>query len=211
MIFCIGRFSCCTSRSGPCERSFCCFCQRKSSAINHSSRDRRTRLLTRSSASSARTAKCKHDRRFHTPSFLLRQRKKWGNHLNSCWRFQFSPETYRTKWELRKRVCRSLTIAFCMDLHTSGHRIRRWVEQLSSTTRDSFWCSDSACDWFEPKRKCQVKFIDLIMHGPSINVDCTYDSLPTRDQFHLACRVVDISIGRADGSVLRRTVTVDGT
>jgi hypothetical protein len=129
MTSCIGRSSCCTSRSAPYGRSSCCFCWSQA-AVDQSFNQPQALYsspLTRNSASSARTEKCTHDHRFHTPSSLLLLHMKWDNHLNSCWRFQFSPETCRTKWELQKRVCRSSKIASCMDLHTNVHRIRRWV------------------------------------------------------------------------------------
>lgn len=107
--------------------------------------------FTRNSASSVHTAMYKHVHRFHTQSFLLRQHTKWDSRLNSCWRFQFSPVTYRRKLELRKRVCRNSMIAFCTGLHIIVHRIHKSVELHANKIHDSFSCFDSACDSFGPR------------------------------------------------------------
>lgn len=37
----------------------------------------------------------------------------------------------------------------------------------------------------------------------------TYDALPTREQLHLTCGIVDVAIGCANGTVLWCTVTID--
>lgn len=113
----------------------------------------------------------------------------WGNHLNSCWRFQFSPEPYKTKSALQKRVCRSLTIAFYRRSRTSGRPIRRWAEQRASKIRDSFWCFDSVSYSFVPvdetisfspvqkfvhfirHRRCFSEYLQLPAHTWSISSD----------------------------------------
>lgn len=152
---------------------------------------------------------CRHVRHYHTQFSLLRWHTMWGNHLNSCRRFQFSPVPCKTKSELRKRVCRSLKIAFYKRSRTSDRLIRRWVVRLASKTRDSFWCSDNVSYWFEPVDgaiKEQSSMTASVTSDLSRN---TYDSLPTRGQLHLTRWIVDVSIRSADRTVLRRAVTVD--
>ena len=58
-----------------------------------------------------------------------------------------------------------------------------------------------------------IKFLRVhwTYHHPSINVCFTYYSLPTRDQFHLTCWVIDVAIGRTNWPILWSTVTVHGT
>lgn len=83
--------------------------------------------LTRSWASSVHIVMNKHVHHFHKQFSLLHLRMMWDNHLNNCWRFQFSPETYKTKLELQKRVCHSLMIAFYKRLHTNVRLIHKLV------------------------------------------------------------------------------------
>lgn len=128
----------------------------------------------------------------------------WDSHLKSCWRFQFSPESCKTKSELRKRVCHSLLIAFCTSLRRAVHLIHRWALRYASTTRDSFSYSGSAFCLFEPG----IETFQLKFHSRNRS---SYDSLTASYQFHLTSRAVNICIGTTDRSIFRSAIAVHWT
>lgn len=119
--------------------------------------------------------------------------------------------TCKRKLELRRRVCHSWKNAFCMHWRINDHRNRMLDVQLSSMTRDSFGCFGNVfclCVPFYWKEKINKILWD---EKWSLRETFTYNTLSACHQLHKTRRVVYITIGCTDRSILGCTVTIHGT